>query len=208
MFELDTEINSWFENLRSSGHLAEADTDELKDHLYCEIKRQQDNGLSIEQAFTIAVNKLGNTAELHREYSISLRNPVENFQLVGGNCMRASKATFDLYLVCTVLFGWIFFTWITRLLQSLESGNELESVLISVLYLAVVAAALVASAVRKPLFLLLTSVICFVFLGVFMLETDYWWFWTQLNTGVSLLCVLFSIYIQIQHRNELVQIAS
>lgn len=206
MFDLEKEIDNWCEKLNSSGDLTKADIDELKDHLYCEIEGQQKNNLSIDQAFAAAKKTLGNTTELGRAYSISRSKSGQAFQLIGGYRMSPSKVTFDLYLVCTILFGWILFTWVTRLVENIESNIGLASIFISIIYVAAVGSALVASAARKPLILLVTSVICFILLGAFMLGTEYWWFWTQLNTGASLLCVIFSIYIQKQQSDEVGQI--
>lgn len=206
MFELDKEIDSWCKIFRHSGSLTEAEIDELKDHLCCEIERQQGNGLPIEQAFTVAIEKLGNTEEIGKAFSISRSYPARLSQLVAGVCMKSSNITFDLYLVCTILFGWILFTWNTFLLESLESDSGSATILISVLYMSVVGAALVASAVRKPRLLLASSVVSFVLLFVFMVRTEYWWFWTQLNAVLCFLCVLFSVFINAKNNKEMVKL--
>lgn len=69
MFQLDYEVNKWCHRLRREAHLNDVQIEELSDHLYTEIRRQQEqNGWTREQAFNYAVNQLGSITALGDEY--------------------------------------------------------------------------------------------------------------------------------------------
>jgi hypothetical protein len=69
MFELETQIRSWSDYLRSRGNLLESDLEELESHLRDEIDDLVQGGLSPDEAFLISVKRIGNTDLLSREFA-------------------------------------------------------------------------------------------------------------------------------------------
>jgi len=73
MFRLDHEVSKWCSALTRQGQLSGAQIEELRDHLYDEIEKQQASGVSQENAFRRAIGKLGTIDELTHEYSKNQR---------------------------------------------------------------------------------------------------------------------------------------
>ncbi|MGM0437674.1 MAG: permease prefix domain 1-containing protein [Bacillota bacterium] len=69
MFDLELNIKSWCDYLRSSGKLNEEDVLELENHLREQIDELIAKGLSEEEAFLISVKRLGNVNKISDEYS-------------------------------------------------------------------------------------------------------------------------------------------
>ncbi len=69
MFDLELNINSWCDHLRSSGKLSEDDVLELENHLREQIDDLVEKGLDKEEAFLISVKRLGNINLISEEYS-------------------------------------------------------------------------------------------------------------------------------------------
>lgn len=69
MFNLDDEIDGWCRAIHTHWFNRNAQIEELKDHLYCEIAGLEKKGLSQEQAFFIATERLGNIEALITEYA-------------------------------------------------------------------------------------------------------------------------------------------
>jgi hypothetical protein len=69
MFDLELNISSWCDYLRSSGKLDEEDILELENHLREQIDELIGNGLSEDEAFLISVKRLGNVNLISEEYS-------------------------------------------------------------------------------------------------------------------------------------------
>ncbi len=69
MFELESNIRAWSDNLRLRGNLKETDILELESHLRDEIEDFLAAGLSEDEAFLIAVKRLGSIDKLSLEYS-------------------------------------------------------------------------------------------------------------------------------------------
>lgn len=69
MFDLELNIRSWCDYLRSSGKLSEDDILELESHLREQIDDLIKNGLDKEEAFLISVKRLGNVNLISEEYS-------------------------------------------------------------------------------------------------------------------------------------------
>lgn len=98
MFNLDREIDAWCRSIRLKGGKRASSTAELKDHLHCEVGRLSEEGLSEEQAFLAATERMGNVEELRLEYSKN-RNLVStlshllstNSQLPAGEDMSKLK---------------------------------------------------------------------------------------------------------------------
>lgn len=69
MFDLDREVASWSAALQGERCHDAARVAELTDHLYCEIDRAREEGLSDEEAFRTAVARIGSVAELTEEHA-------------------------------------------------------------------------------------------------------------------------------------------
>lgn len=69
MFELESNIRAWSDNLRSGGNLKETDIIELEGHLRDEIEDLINAGLSEDEAFLISIKRLGSINNLSLEYS-------------------------------------------------------------------------------------------------------------------------------------------
>ncbi len=68
MFQLSQAIEQWCNSLNFKGEDREPLIEELKDHLYREIKKQRVLGLSEEEAFKVATEKLGDPNLLEAEF--------------------------------------------------------------------------------------------------------------------------------------------
>lgn len=73
MFRLDHEVSKWCSDLTRHGHVSGSQLEEIKDHLYNEIEKQQALGVSEEEAFRRAIRKLGTIDELSHEYAENQR---------------------------------------------------------------------------------------------------------------------------------------
>lgn len=69
MFDLEENITSWCDYLRSSGKLKEEDVLELETHLREQIDDLREQGLNEEEAFLISVKRLGNINMVSEEFS-------------------------------------------------------------------------------------------------------------------------------------------
>jgi len=69
MFDLEKEVAAWSAGVDAGRCRQAASAAELSDHLYCEIERAREDGLSDEQAFAAAVAKLGRVADLTSEHA-------------------------------------------------------------------------------------------------------------------------------------------
>ncbi|MCE5252849.1 MAG: permease prefix domain 1-containing protein [Actinomycetia bacterium] len=69
MFELESQIRKWRGHLRSSGSLREQDLEELESHLRDNIDDLTARGVTTEEAFLIAVRRMGDTEALSNEFA-------------------------------------------------------------------------------------------------------------------------------------------
>jgi hypothetical protein len=69
MFDLEMNIRSWCDYLRSHGALEEEDILELESHLRDQIDDLASSGLSEEEAFIISVKRVGNLSTISEEYA-------------------------------------------------------------------------------------------------------------------------------------------
>lgn len=69
MFDLESNIRSWSDHLRSRGRLNESDIHELESHLRDEIDDLTKTGLAPDEAFIVSVKRLGNVNAISSEYS-------------------------------------------------------------------------------------------------------------------------------------------
>jgi hypothetical protein len=68
MFDLEQAISGWRQQMLTAGIKTPVPLEELKIHLREDIERQMKSGLSAQQAFGIAVKKIGQALELKREF--------------------------------------------------------------------------------------------------------------------------------------------
>jgi ABC-type multidrug transport system fused ATPase/permease subunit len=68
MFNLEKAVNQWCSEVIKGAGTPER-RDELKDHLYSDVERLQAQGLTQEQAFRAAIERLGETTSLAGEYA-------------------------------------------------------------------------------------------------------------------------------------------
>ena len=69
MFQLDREVTAWCSSILPDDCSRNERVDELEDHLYSEIEGLQAEGLTEEQAFTTATQRLGEARMLLSEFS-------------------------------------------------------------------------------------------------------------------------------------------
>lgn len=69
MIDLEHEITRWCRSIHTSWWKRNERVEELKDHLYCEIERLQEDGFSMEESFFMATERLGDADELMNEHS-------------------------------------------------------------------------------------------------------------------------------------------
>lgn len=68
MFDLDTAISEWRQQMTSAGIKLPVALDELESHLRDEIDQQLINGLNPEQSFQVAVGRIGSATALKTEF--------------------------------------------------------------------------------------------------------------------------------------------
>ena len=68
-FELEAEIRKWRDHLRGTGSVGVADLEELEAHLRDGVNELSDCGLDGDEAFLIAVRRLGNVAAVGEEFA-------------------------------------------------------------------------------------------------------------------------------------------
>lgn len=84
MFQLEPQIRAWRQSLQARGLRDRERIDELEDHLYCEIERLLDQGLSEEGAFRAAIQQVGEAEALSTEY--------QKIELQKGHKMNPGKS--------------------------------------------------------------------------------------------------------------------
>ena len=67
--ELEIQIAEWRAYMRRRRELHQADTEELEDHLRTRITELREAGLRADEAFLIAVKRMGSLDELSREFA-------------------------------------------------------------------------------------------------------------------------------------------
>jgi hypothetical protein len=106
MFNLETQIRSWSDYLRSRGNFLETDIRELENHLRDEIDDLVKTGLAPDEAFLISVKRLGNVDLISREFSkVNTENLWKQLLIESGTSEAKGKNRRDIMLV--VLFSLI-----------------------------------------------------------------------------------------------------
>ena len=68
MFDLNNEINNWCRDVVDCGCGVGSNVDELKDHLYCLVEEKVTLGRSEQEAFTLAIQQMGERKLIAAEY--------------------------------------------------------------------------------------------------------------------------------------------
>jgi hypothetical protein len=69
MYDLEAEIDQWRAHARRRQAVSASDVDELEDHLRARIDELSGAGLAADEAFLIAVKRMGGLDELSREFA-------------------------------------------------------------------------------------------------------------------------------------------
>lgn len=116
MFDLKNAVNEWSQEFAGSSCGRSDRVEELKDHLFCEIEANINEGLNEESAFLAATRRFGISEELKKEFrkgrSIAslLCDAEAEMEELGRNPKRLAVAT-GIYLVlfAALTFGLAFF---------------------------------------------------------------------------------------------------
>jgi hypothetical protein len=73
MFELDKQMERWRSELRASHRYDPSDIDELEAHVLDQMEDLKAKGLTEEEAFWVAVHRVGDVDSLNREFSKLIR---------------------------------------------------------------------------------------------------------------------------------------
>lgn len=125
MFDIESEIRTWQNYLRSRGNFRESDLQELEAHLRDEMEDLCRTGLSQDEAFFIAVKRLGNTGSLSREFAKG-RTALLWKQLFVEDADEASRrrTAFELVLVAALGLAAGFFAKIPELMGYDPQGPD------------------------------------------------------------------------------------
>ena len=69
MFELESQIRKWKTHLYSAGSIGHSDIEELESHLRDSMDELTGRGINLEEAFLLAVRRLGDVAVIHEEFA-------------------------------------------------------------------------------------------------------------------------------------------
>ncbi len=108
MFDLESNIRSWSDHLRSSGKLKENDVMELESHLRDEIDDLTESGLTQDEAFIISIKRLGNVNAISSEYSkINMTSFWKNLLVdrVDRDSERKNRRNISMVVVFSLLAG-------------------------------------------------------------------------------------------------------
>jgi hypothetical protein len=98
MFDLEQSIADWRRQMLAAGVKTPVPLDELQIHLREEIEQQMKSGLDGQQAFQVAVEKIGRAPELSREFK-KTGSPLD----VPAIAMLAANVSFALALICQLI---------------------------------------------------------------------------------------------------------
>ena len=113
MFELEKAIADWRQRMLTDGIKSPAPLDELESHLREEIERQMKSESNEQQAFEIAVEKIGQASELKIEFKkIGGTMETRLVKLMGAAC---------------VAVAFLFSLWISLFLFGLETGSTAKA---------------------------------------------------------------------------------
>ena len=111
MFNLNQAISEWRGNLASRGACTASDLDELESHLRDEVDSLERSGLTPEEAFLIAVRRLGDNGTIAHEFAKINKGNIWGRRLLwmaagvlGYLCLRAAVNCVTGLFVCGVTF--------------------------------------------------------------------------------------------------------
>ncbi len=100
MFELESQIRKWKTHLYSAGSIGHADIEELESHLRDSIDDLSARGIDIEEAFLLAVRRLGDIAVIHEEFAkLSTEDVWRQLLVPADNPLTARKNRKELAIV-------------------------------------------------------------------------------------------------------------
>ncbi|MBN2737427.1 MAG: hypothetical protein JXR70_10640 [Spirochaetales bacterium] len=100
MFDLNRQIESWADQLRVKGKMEEDQVLEITHHLEDEMDELRSVGLSVDEAFFIAVRRIGSSYQLSKEFAKINRNIIwKNLELWDSDKTNSIGSWFDLGLV-------------------------------------------------------------------------------------------------------------
>ena len=108
MFDLEAQIRTWKSHLYAAGSISHADIDELESHLRDSIDDLTAKGISTEEAFLIAIRRLGDISIIHDEFAkISTEDIWKHLLVPSHNPVTARRERKELGLVVglTLLAG-------------------------------------------------------------------------------------------------------
>ena len=109
MFNLDHAISEWRKQMLAAGIKSPVPLEELEIHLREEIERQMKSGLRAQQAFEIAVKKVGHAPELKREFKkVSAPMEMQKIIKLAGLICIAVALFCQLFTCSPVVFVLIF----------------------------------------------------------------------------------------------------
>lgn len=110
--------------------------------------------------------------------------------------MNPKRLRAPLYLICSVIYGFVLCLWLVFLIGSLDPMQGVDSLWVIAAQIVVVCVALLASVLRKPKTLLVSSLLSFFPLGLYLFGGEGI---AQLGSLASLTGLVISIAIVWQH---------
>jgi hypothetical protein len=108
MFDLEMQIHSWSDHLRSHGNFTEADIFELESHLREEIDDLISAGLTPDESFLISVKRLGNLDAISHEFAkVNTENLWKHLLIdpVDSTAKKDSRREISLVVIFALLAG-------------------------------------------------------------------------------------------------------
>jgi len=108
MFDLESQIRKWRRHTQSAGSLGAQDVEELESHLRDTIDELTERGVNVEEAFIVAVHRMGDADELHHEFSKLPTESVWKQLLVPAadeDARRRERTEFTVVLMLALLGG-------------------------------------------------------------------------------------------------------
>ena len=124
--DIESKIEQWRNFCLKSGSLSDSDMDELEDHLREEIQSLKQQRLSEEEAFLVAVSRMGNLPSLSAEFrKINTHNLWKNLFVQPVNIEERQKNTRDLIRIVSLAIGAGLLTEVPRIFGIDIEGNSL-----------------------------------------------------------------------------------
>lgn len=104
MFDLEREIQQWRGELLADG-LSDPELDELEDHLRSDIAEQVRSGVAVDEAFPIAVERIGRGRQLNAQFEFaSASAPAKN----RGGKAAITKGAIALLVACAIVVATVY----------------------------------------------------------------------------------------------------